>query len=44
MRLSGVLGQERSCPAQDLIALWSEFDADLVVEAYRAVVFAMPLH
>ena len=44
MRLSGVFGPERSWPAQDLIALSSEFDADLVVEAYRAGVFPMPLH
>ncbi len=43
MGLSGVFGPEWSWPGQDLIALTSEFDADLTVEAYRAGVFPMPL-
>lgn len=44
MRLSGVFGPPREWPDQDLIALSSEFDADLVAEAYLAGVFPMPLH
>ncbi|RXW31429.1 leucyl/phenylalanyl-tRNA--protein transferase [Propioniciclava flava] len=44
MALSGVFGPEAEWPRQDLIALSTEFDADLVAEAYRAGVFPMPLH
>ncbi len=44
MALSGVFGPEAEWPHQDLIALSTEFDADLVAEAYRAGVFPMPLH
>ncbi|WP_232547181.1 leucyl/phenylalanyl-tRNA--protein transferase [Propioniciclava soli] len=44
MRLSGVFGPWREWPDQDLIALSSEFDADLVAEAYLAGAFPMPLH
>lgn len=43
MRLSGVFGPEESWPEQDLIALSSEFDADLVIAAYASGVFPMPL-
>ena len=43
MALSGVFGPESSWPDQDLIALSSEFDADLVVAAYASGVFPMPL-
>ncbi len=43
MGLSGVFGPAESWPNQDLIALSEEFDPDLVVEAYRAGVFPMPL-
>ena len=43
MRLSGVFGPPREWPDQDLIALSSEFDADLVVAAYASGVFPMPL-
>lgn len=43
MRLSGVFGPPASWPDQDLIAFSEEFDPDLVVEAYRAGVFPMPL-
>lgn len=42
--MSGIFGPERSWPRQDLIALSSEFDADLVAEAYVAGVFPMPVH
>lgn len=44
MQVSGAFGPEHSWPAQDLVALSMEFDADLVAEAYRAGVFPMPLH
>ena len=44
MKLSGVFGPVSSWPGQDLVALSHEFDPDLVVEAYRAGVFPMPLH
>lgn len=43
MQLSGVFGPEELWPAQDLIALSTEFSADLVVDAYRTGVFPMPL-
>ncbi|MDO5533533.1 MAG: leucyl/phenylalanyl-tRNA--protein transferase [Propionibacteriaceae bacterium] len=43
MGLSGVFGPESSWPDQDLIALSAEFDPDLVVAAYAAGVFPMPL-
>ncbi|MFT3876576.1 MAG: leucyl/phenylalanyl-tRNA--protein transferase [Propioniciclava sp.] len=43
MRLSTVFGPEATWPAQDLIAMSAEFDADLVAEAYRAGVFPMGL-
>lgn len=43
MKLSGVFGPASTWPDQDLIALSGEFDADLVVEAYCAGVFPMPL-
>lgn len=39
-----MFGPESSWPQKDLIALSTEFDADLVAEAYRAGVFPMPLH
>lgn len=44
MKLSGVFGPASQWPGQDLVALSHEFDPDLVVEAYRAGVFPMPLH
>lgn len=44
MKLSGVFGPAASWPDQDLIALSVEFDADLVLDGYRAGVFPMPLH
>ncbi|MDQ7993849.1 MAG: leucyl/phenylalanyl-tRNA--protein transferase, partial [Propionicimonas sp.] len=44
MRRSGIFGPAEDWPAQDLIAFSADFDADLVVEAYRAGVFPMPLH
>ena len=44
MRLSGVFGPASEWPGQDLVALSHEFDPDLVVEAYAAGVFPMPLH
>lgn len=43
MELSGAFGPHESWPDQDLVALSAEFDADLVVEAYCAGVFPMPL-
>lgn len=43
MKLSGVFGPASAWPDQDLVALSEEFDPDLVVEAYRAGVFPMPL-
>lgn len=43
MRLSGVFGPPESWPDQDLIAISDEFDPNLVVEAYLAGVFPMPL-
>lgn len=43
MARSGIFGPPESWPAQDLIALSDDFDADLVAEAYRAGVFPMPL-
>ncbi len=43
MRLSGVFGPEAEWPEQDLIALSTEFDPDLVVAAYSTGVFPMPL-
>ena len=39
-----MFGPASEWPAQDLVAVSAEFDADLVVEAYRAGVFPMPLH
>lgn len=44
MKLSGVFGPASQWPGQDLVALSDEFDADLVLEAYAAGVFPMPLH
>jgi len=44
MRRSGIFGPAQDWPAQDLIAFSAEFDPDLVLEAYRAGVFPMPLH
>lgn len=44
MRRSGVFGSAQDWPAQDLIAFSADFDADLVMEAYKAGVFPMPLH
>jgi len=44
MRRSGIFGPAQDWPAQDLIAFSADFDADLVLEAYRAGVFPMPLH
>lgn len=44
MKLSGVFGPESQWPVQDLIAFSEEFDPELVLEAYRAGVFPMPLH
>lgn len=41
---SAIFGPPEEWPAQDLIAFSAEFDPDLVVEAYRAGVFPMPLH
>lgn len=43
MKLSGVFGPATSWPDQDLVALSEEFDPDLVVAAYAAGVFPMPL-
>ncbi len=43
MVLSHVFGPEDSWPDQDLVALSDEIDAGLVLEAYRAGVFPMPL-
>ncbi len=43
MGLSLAFGPESAWPAQDLIALGEEFDTELVLEAYRAGVFPMPL-
>lgn len=39
-----MFGPAGQWPRQDLVALSEEFDADLVLEAYRAGVFPMPLH
>ena len=44
MRRSGIFGPAQDWPDQDLIAFSAEFDPGLVVEAYRAGVFPMPLH
>lgn len=44
MELSVAFGPLESWPDQDLIAWSSEFDAGLVLEAYCAGVFPMPLH
>jgi len=44
MRLSGVFGPARLWPDQDLVALTSEFDAALTLDAYAAGAFPMPLH
>lgn len=44
MRRSAIFGPPQQWPAQDLIAFSSEFDAALVLEAYRSGVFPMPLH
>ncbi len=44
MARSQIFGPSERWPAQDLIAFSSEFDAGLVVEAYRAGVFPMALH
>lgn len=44
MRISGIFGPEAEWPGQDLIAFSDEFTPDLVLEAYRAGVFPMPLH
>jgi leucyl/phenylalanyl-tRNA--protein transferase len=41
---SAIFGPAEDWPAQDLIAFSSEFDPDLVVDAYRTGVFPMPLH
>lgn len=41
---SRIFGPVEQWPAQDLIAFSSQFDPALVVEAYRAGVFPMPLH
>ena len=43
MVLSTAFGPASSWPEQDLVALSLEFDAELVLEAYRAGVFPMPL-
>ncbi len=44
MSRPGIFGPPRDWPAQDLIGLSDELDADLVVLAYRCGVFPMPLH
>ena len=44
MSRPGIFGPSRDWPAQDLIGLSDELDADLVVLAYRCGVFPMPLH
>jgi leucyl/phenylalanyl-tRNA--protein transferase len=44
MRRSAIFGPPGEWPAQDLIAFSAEFDAPIVLEAYRAGVFPMPLH
>lgn len=44
MRRSRVFGESEQWPAQDLIGFSDEFDAELVLEGYRAGVFPMPLH
>ena len=41
---SAIFGPPQDWPDQDLIAFSTEFDADLVLEAYQAGVFPMPLH
>lgn len=41
---SAIFGPAEDWPAQDLIAFSSEFDPDLVLDAYRTGVFPMPLH
>ncbi len=43
MPRSLAFGPATSWPAQDLVAVSSEFDAELVLEGYRAGVFPMPL-
>lgn len=43
MSLSHAFGPEEEWPAQDLVALSDDFNAGLVLEAYRAGVFPMPL-
>ena len=43
MSLSHAFGPEEDWPAQDLVALSDDFNAALVLEAYRAGVFPMPL-
>lgn len=43
MRLSGVFGPPATWPDQDLVAVSTEFDTDLVAEGYLAGVFPMPL-
>ncbi len=44
MASGGVFGAPAEWPAQDLIAFSSEFDPELVLDAYRSGVFPMPLH
>lgn len=44
MRRSEIFGPAEQWPGQDLIAFSADFDPGLVVEAYRAGVFPMPLH
>jgi leucyl/phenylalanyl-tRNA---protein transferase len=41
--LSHAFGPEEDWPEQDLVALSDDFNAELVLEAYRAGVFPMPL-
>ena len=41
--LSHAFGPEEDWPDQDLVALSDDFSAGLVLEAYRAGVFPMPL-
>ena len=43
MSLSHAFGPEEDWPDQDLVALSDDLDAGLVLEAYRAGVFPMPL-
>lgn len=43
MGLLHVFGPEEDWPEQDLVALSTEFDADLTLDAYRSGVFPMPI-